>query len=279
MRRALALLALAALTACSSSDHEASVAPGATTPPPTAAPSEHASTAANPTTNTSAAPGSSSTAGAGGSPTTPAGGAPHASARAAAASKATAPGNYTYDSTGSQTISGGKQAINDTSTLTVSEVIEGSQTSTLHNSQGDTEQDLVVRSTGSFLATLTISSPGVNKEFRFSPPALLFPDPAKLGARWSWHSTSTDGSTTVNADNKLVRTETLTIGGQRVTTVVLQTHLVITGKDVHYTADATNWVAPAYRLPVKTHTVGSGSYGVLQFSFDVTDVLRSVHPA
>lgn len=281
MRRALALLALAALTACSSSDDKDSAASGAS-PTPTAAssPSSSASPDAGSGAGASAAPGASAGSGASATPSTAGGdGAPRPSATAATATKATPPGTYTYDSSGTQTISGGKQAVSSTATLTVSEVIDGSQTSTLHNSQGETEQDLVVRSNGTYLATLTISSPTVNKEFPFSPPALLLADPAKVGATWSWRSTSTDGSTTVTASNKVVRTETLTVGGQKVASVVVQTRLVITGKDLSYTADATNWVAPAYRLPVKTRTVGKGNYGVIAFSFDVTDVLRSVHPA
>jgi hypothetical protein len=281
MRRVLALLALAALAACSSSsDDKRSAAPGTTTATSTSsAPSTSPTSGASPATSASAvpgaSPGSSSSAG-----TTTTGGSPAPRATTGTSTtRSTAPGTYTYDSAGSQTVSGTKQPVDGTATLTVSEVIDGSQTSTLHNSQGDTEQGLVVRNNGSFLASLTISSPTVNKEFQFSPPALLLPDPAKVGAAWSWSGTSTDGTTKVSATNKVVRTEALTIGGKKVGTVVLQTHLVISGKSLSYTADATNWVAPAYRLPVKTHTKGQGKYGAFPFSFDVTDVMRSVTPA
>jgi hypothetical protein len=194
--------------------------------------------------------------------------------------RATAAGTYTYDSSGSQTFSGARQAVSGTATLTVSAVsTDGAQTSTLHNSQGDTQQAVAVRQSGSYLASLKVSSPSADLEFRFAPPALLLPDPAKAGASWSWSGTSTDGSTTVTASHKVLRTETVTIGGRPVSTVVLQSHLVLSGKNLTYTADATNWVAPAYRLPVRTHTVGKGSYGAFAFSFDVTDVLRSVQPA
>ena len=281
----LVLIAVATLTlgaGCSSSDHKGSAAPRSSDSASPAATSSPA-TGATPTSRPSASgsPAAAATGGPSSGPSSAATSGPHATTAPGkpAASKATAPGTYTYDSSGTQTISGSKQDVSGSSTLTVSPVIDGSQTSTLHNSQGDTEQDLAVRSTGSYLASLTVSSPAVNKEFQFAPPALLFPDPAKVGATWSWHSTSTDGTTTVTASNKVLRTESLTIGGQKVATVVLQTHLVITSKDVTYTADSTNWVVPAYRLPVKTHTVGKGHYGVFQFSFDITDVMRSVHPA
>ena len=280
MRRALALLALASLAACSSSDDKRSAAPRATTTPTTSsAASATPASGAKPTTSGSAAPGTSTGSSASPGPTT-AGGSPAARATTGTSTtRSTAPGTYTYDSSGSQTISGSKRPVDGTATLTVSEVIDGSQTSTLHNSQGDTEQGIDVRGNGSFLASLAIKSPAVNKEFEFSPPALLFPDPARVGATWSWSGKSTDGTTTVSATNKVLRTETLTIGGKKVATVVLQTHLVVTGQSVSYTADATNWVAPAYRLPVKTHTTGKGTYGAFPFSFDVTDVVRSVTPA
>ena len=275
MRRTLALLALAALAACSSSDHKgAQAADASTTPTASAAPSASSTPGTTPSAGASASPGS--TAGASGSPA-PRGTTTNAATTAPgmpSASKATAPGTYTYDASGT---SNGRQS-SGTSTLAISALANGKQTSTLHNDQGDTVQDVLVRDAGSYLASLRISSLMGNKEFDFSPAALLLPDPARVGASWTWSSTSTDGKTTAEATNKVVRTETLTIGGQKVATVVLQTHLVLSG-DYDYTADVTTWVAPALRLPVKDHTVGSGSFGVYPFSFDVTDVLRSVHPA
>lgn len=195
----------------------------------------------------------------------------------ASPARATAPGTYTADTSGTYSAGGGPQDASGTATLTVSPLRNGAQRSTLHTEQTETTQDLLVRDKGTYLAALTVGLP-VNKEFRPSPAALLFPAPATVGARWSWTSTSTDGASTVSADNKIARTETLTIGGQRVATTVLQTHLVITG-DVSYTADVTTWVATAYHLPVKDHTVGNGSFGLIPFSTDITSVLRSVRPA
>jgi len=192
--------------------------------------------------------------------------------------KGTAPGDYTYDAKGTYSLGGAPQQVEGTSTLTVSPLQGNRQTSTLHAEQGgDTVQDLVIESGGVKLARLSIGTP-VNKEFRNAPPVLLFPTPATVGRSWSWRSTSTDGSSTLTTTNKVVRTETLTIGGQRVATVVLQSRLVITG-DVTYTADVTTWVATAYRLPVKDHTKGSGRFGQIQFSTDITSVMRSVRPA
>lgn len=287
MRRTAVVLALVLLSACSSSKDKATTdaEPGTTSGPTSAAPqASRAQPGASASTAASARPGAAATA------TTSAGpdsggygsttGTNPSSAPRSSAAKGTPPGTYTYDSSGTSTTSpGGKQDVAKSSTLEVTEVVDGSQSSTLHNSQGDTTQSLVVRDNGSYLDALTVKGPGINTEFDFDPPALLLGVPARAGATWSWSGTSTDGKTTVKASNKVARAETVTIGGQKVPTVVLQTHLVITGQDFSYTADTTNWVATALRLPVKTHTVGNGKYGFIAFSFDVTDVLRSTRPA
>jgi hypothetical protein len=281
MRRALALcLALAALAACSSKEKATDAEPGTTATPTTAALASSASTpgsSAAPGTSASApAPGTSAAPGTSNAPSTGTGASP--AATRAATPTSTPPGTYTYDASGTQTILGSTSDVDGTSTLDVTPVSNGTQTSTQDNSQGKTTQTVVMRSTGMFLADLKITSPAFSKEFQLSPPVLLFPVPAPVGKSWTWSGTSTDGKTTVTATNKVVRTENLTIGGEKVQTVVLRTHLAITG-DVDYTADVTTWVAPSLRLPVKDHTVGKGSTGLGRFSFDVTDVMRSVHPA
>ena len=196
-----------------------------------------------------------------------------------AASKATPAGRYTYTSSGKVTVGATPQDASGTQTLTVAPIANGIQHTTLHSDDtGDTEQDIVVRDTGSYGASLKLTSPAFTKEFRPAAPVLLMPDPAAVGKRWSWAATSTDGKTHASATNALLRKETVTIGGQRVDTVVLQTHLVLSG-DVSYDAQLTLWWAPAYRLPVKTHTVGQGNYSGIPFKTDITGVMQSVKPA
>jgi hypothetical protein len=196
-----------------------------------------------------------------------------------AASKATAAGDYTYTSSGKVTFGATPQDAAGTQTLTVSPLRGDVQHSRLHSDDtGDTEQDVVVRDSGSYGASLKLTSPAFTKEFRPATPLLLVPDPAVVGRSWSWSATSTDGATHARATNTLLRTETLTIGGTRVATVVLQTHLVLSG-DLSYDAQLTVWWAPAYRLPVKSHTVGKGSYGGIPFKTDITAVMSSVKPS
>lgn len=200
----------------------------------------------------------------------------------AAVQRATAPGVYSSDSSGTIDVGAlGKQDAKGTQTLTISPIKAGSQHSSLHGDQGDTDQDLLVRDTGTYIADLTITSPAFGrqaKEFRPSPAVLLVPEPAKIGAAWSWGGVSTDGKTHVSTTNKIARSETVTIGGKAVPCVVVQTHLVLSG-DVTYDAQVTTWYAPGYRLAVKDHTLGKGSYAGTMFTTDISTLLRSVTPA
>ena len=281
MRTPLLLIApLALLTACSSGSSRPPESLRATTTP-SVSPSATQAVSQPPTTASSGAPAASGPAAAvpAGTATTSAAPLSTRAPGRPAASKATAAGQYTYTSSGTVTVGATPQDAAGTQTLTISALKDDVQHSTLHSDDtGDTEQDVVVRDTGSYGASLKLTSPAFSKEFRPATAVLLVPDPAVVGRSWSWSATSTDGATHVSASNKLVRTETLTIGGTKVSTVVLQTHLVLSG-DVWYDAQLTVWWAPAYRLPVKTHTVGKGSYSGIPFKTDVTAVMKSVEPS
>lgn len=286
MRARVTVLSVLLLAACSSGGDkgpqslESSPTPTTSTAA-SAAPSATRGTAS--TAPSSAPTGGSGAATSGGAATTAPSKAPLATTAPGkpAASKATAPGTYALDSEGTVTLGspGTPQDVSGESTLTIGPLKDGVQHSTLHSEEsGDTEQDIVVRDTGSYAASLKLSSPAFTKEFLPDPPFLLMPDPAKVGSAWSWSATSTDGKTTAKATNKLVRTESLTIGGTKVDTVVLQTRLVLSG-DVDFTADVTLWWAPSHRLPVKTRTVGQGSYNGFPFKTDITATMRSLKPA
>lgn len=201
------------------------------------------------------------------------------------ANKATAAGTYTLTTSGYVSSPGfGKQNAAGTQTLTFSAVKNGGQHSSLHGDQGDTDQDLLIRDKGTYIASLKLTSPAFNggKEFRPSPAVLLVPDPAAVGATWVWNATSTDGKTKVKATNKIARIETVTVGGTKVPCVVITTHLQVSG-DVTYDAQVTTWYSPTYHLPVKDHTVGNGTASFqgapITFKTDITSVMRSVTPA
>lgn len=288
MRPPLALVALLLLTACSSGGNGSPAGSSSANKTDATVPAATASTSAGATPSASGAATAPSSASAGPQSTAVGGTGSSAPATrpltttapgAPAAQKATAAGNYTLDTSGTVTLGAGPpRDAAGTSTLTVSPVKAGAQHTKLHSDQGDTEQDLLVRSSGTYAAGLTLSNRAFTKSFQPTPAVLLVPDPAKVGATWSWSAVSTDGQTTAKADNQVLRTETLTIGGTAVPCVVLRTHLVLSG-DLSYDAIVTTWYTPDHRLAVKDNSKGKGSYSGFPFSTDITSVVRSVQPS
>lgn len=195
----------------------------------------------------------------------------------ATGSSSTAPGAYTYDISGTVTV-GTAQDASGTATLTVDRPAGARQHSVLKSDRDRTEQDVVVRTNGTYLVRLSITNPAFSKEFRPAAPVLLVPDPADPGRSWSWTATSTDGKTTVQVSARIARRETLTIGGVRTPTSVVTSTLKLTG-DVTYTGRMETWYDAAHRLSVKEHTRGEGTFGGVAFTTDVTSVLRSTRPA
>ncbi|MDT7570622.1 MAG: hypothetical protein QOE05_796 [Actinomycetota bacterium] len=190
----------------------------------------------------------------------------------------TAPGSYTYDSSGTVAAGASKRDASGTATFTVDPPAGGRQHTLLGTDQGRTEQDVVVRSTGTFLVRLAITNPTFSKEFRFATPGLLVPDPATIGKTWSWTTKSTDGKTTAAVTARITGRETLTIGGEQTPTTVIESTLKLTG-DITYTAHMQNWADLTHRLSVKDHTKGEGMFGAVQFTTDITNVIRSTKPS
>ncbi|MCU1594094.1 MAG: hypothetical protein JWO12_1486 [Frankiales bacterium] len=292
MRTQIALVALLPLlaTGCSSgSSTSARAEIDASASPSTAATSRVASPAAVPGAPTTTPSSGSVGAGARGitssAPTVPARPITTVAPGKVDAAKATAPGKYTLDVSGFVSSPGfGKQDAKGTQTLTFSALRNGGQHSNVHGDQGDTDQDLLVRDRGTYLAALKLTSPAFNggKEFRPSPAALLVPEPAKVGTAWVWGATSTDGKTKAKATNRVARNESVTVGGRKVPCVVITTHLQVSG-DVTYDAQLTTWYSPSYHLPVKDHTVGNGTASFngapITFKTDISTLMRSVTPA
>jgi hypothetical protein len=272
------IVAAGLLTACGGSSTPSAAGRAATeaASPGSAAPTP--STAGGPTSAVGTASSPSASAGSAAAGTTPGSG---SAARTSTARKTapgtTAAGTYTYDTSGTVTVGTPKDA-SGTATLTVDPASSGKQHSVLADDQGRTEQDVVARTAGAFLARLVISNPAFAKEFRPASPVLLVPEPATPGRAWSWTATSTDGKTRVAVSARITRRETLTIGGAATPTSLVTSTLKLTG-DVTYTAQLQTWYDPAHRLSVKEHTRGNGTFGGVAFTTDVTSVLRSTRPA
>jgi hypothetical protein len=90
--------------------------------------------------------------------------------------------------------------------------------------------------------------------------------------------TSTDGKTHASYAAKVVRQETMTIGGTRVATWVIDSRLKLTG-DLTYTDDESTWYDEGRLLQVKTRTQGSGTFSGVPFTTDTTSTLRSLTPS
>jgi len=192
-----------------------------------------------------------------------------------AAPRFTPPGAYTYDVNGTVT-AGSTQKSSGSATLTVDKPVGEKQHSSFEGERGGTEQDVVHRADGTYLARLVIASFG--KEFRPAKPVLTMPVPAQIGKAWSWTMKSTDGKTTASLTAKIVRRETVTVGGQAIKAWVIEGTLKLTG-DFTYTDQRTSWHDDSRLLEVKERSRGSGSYGGMAFTTDMTSTLRSVRPS
>ena len=199
---------------------------------------------------------------------------------AAAPTKAasfTAAGTYTYDTHGTVT-AGTPRKVDGTADLKVDKPSGDMQHSSLGGDQGSTEQDVQHTSTGTYLVRLKLSAAGSPKEFHPAKPVLGHPSPATIGRSWSWTMTSTDGKTHAAYSARITRQETLTIGGTKVPTWVIESTLKLTG-DIVYTDAETTWYDDVRLLQVKTHSKGSGTISGIAFTTDVTSTMRSVKPS
>lgn len=274
MKRFSALVALVLLAGCgggSSPSTEAEATASPTVTSATTAPAGGSSATPSTGAGTSATKGPSSAA------TADASGSASPVASAPAAATFTAPGTYTYDSHGTFT-AGTPRKVDSTAELTVDKPSGNRQHSALGGEQSSTEQDVVHLSTGSYLARLVISLPGQTKEFRPAKPVLGHPRPAAVGRSWSWSMTSTDGKTKAAYAAKVVRKESVTIGGTKVAAWVIDSTLKLTG-DFAYTERGTIWYDESRLLRVKMRSQGSGSFSGIAFTTDVTNTLRSVKPS
>ncbi|MCW2777070.1 MAG: hypothetical protein JWN17_795, partial [Frankiales bacterium] len=193
-------------------------------------------------------------------------------------SLATRAGRYTYDAKGTVTAGGAPHDASGTATLTVDEPVGDTQSTVLEGDQGRTETDTQLKSTGRYVTRLLLTTPAFSKEFRPVPAALLLPEPATVGRSWSWSGTSTDGKTRVTATSRVLRSETVTVGGTSVPTRVVETRLVLRG-DVVYDGTTTTDVATGQRLPVREHGTGKGTISGIPFSTDTSSTLRSLDPS
>jgi hypothetical protein len=124
------------------------------------------------------------------------------------------------------------------------------------------------------IATVTCQGVRQSSETSYAPAQPRVRLPLKLGA--GWHYQGGGSSRTEDATFRVLRTESLTIGGRQVLTYVIGTTTSFTG-DESGTRDQTWWYAPSWSMPVKWHEKQTGKRSGASYSGDVT-VTVLAHP-
>jgi hypothetical protein len=184
-----------------------------------------------------------------------------------------------YARTGKQSVTGfGEQTLDGEGSLTV-DPPNGDDQRTFLSYGGNESVDQTLRSRPGLVELVhlkTATRTGTTTEFRPTPPVLFAPDPATVGRTWSWRITSTDGSSNVDGSFKVLRNETLTIGGEAVSTAVVEANLTLSGA-IAGTSKQTVWASPKYRLAVRTDDVTDTTAPFASHS-QSSSVLKSTKP-
>lgn len=122
------------------------------------------------------------------------------------------------------------------------------------------------------IATVTCQGVRQSSDTSFAPPQLRARLPLAVGA--SWTNKGGDSDRTESATSKVVRTETLTVGAERVPTWVIETSTTFTGSESG-SRTQTWWYSPAWAMPVKWTEQISGQRGGASYSEDVTVTVTS----
>jgi hypothetical protein len=122
------------------------------------------------------------------------------------------------------------------------------------------------------IATVTCQGVRQSSETSYTPEQPRVQLPLAVGK--SWHYKGGGADRTEDATSKVLRTETLVIGGQRVLTYVIHTATSFTGGESG-TRDQTWWYAPTWAMPVKWHEKQSGHRSGASYSGDITATVTS----
>jgi len=190
--------------------------------------------------------------------------------------KPAAAGRYTYDNSGTSSF-GAPPA---TSSLIV-DPPQGTQQHSTNDggSSGKTETTLDYKPEGVHLVEIKVSAAGRTYDFVGNPPnPLAAPTGVKPGQSVDFTLSDAASNTTIQVHIDFVRTETITIGGQPVDTLVIhQVGTLSGGLTGTQTMDA--WVSQQYDLFVKTHSTGDVKSGPIEAKSDVTSTLEKLTPS
>ena len=188
--------------------------------------------------------------------------------------KPTIPGTYTYDNQGNT----GFGAPPATSPLIVDPPQGTRQHSTNdQGSSGKTETTLDYQNDGVRLVEIKITNGSTTFDFVGNPPPLAAPTGVQPGQSVEFDLASSPPGTNIHVHIDFVRTETITIGGQPVNTMVIHQVGTLSGKLTGtQTQDA--WVSQQYDLFVKSHGVADVKYSGFSIHSDVTSTLEKLTP-
>ena len=195
----------------------------------------------------------------------------------AAAAGPTPPGRYSYETAGRFTGPLGASPRDGETVLTVDPPAGARQRSVRRGPDRTVEQVLEARADGTYLVSLRITDGGFAQEVRPPTPVLALPAPAPVGREWAWQAPTADGATTVSSSFRVVRAETIAVGGRAVPTQVVEATVTSTGA-VSTSGRQTFWYSPSDRLIVVLQEVTDATVAGLAFRSESTERLRSLQP-
>jgi len=150
----------------------------------------------------------------------------------------------------------------------------------VYSSSWSQQQILLFRSTGVFLKGITsrFGSGAFVQEDTCTPSHALKAIALPFVVGNSWSDQATCNGRNVAIKGKVLRTETRTVGGSRVTTDVVNIVTRQTGNGYDVTVNLTMWIAPKYGLSVHATQSGSGSAQGYPFTENLTEDLQRLTP-
>ena len=150
----------------------------------------------------------------------------------------------------------------------------------VYSSSWSQQQILLFRSTGVFIKSLTtrIGSGGFVNEQTCTPDHPLKAIVLPLVVGNSWSDQGTCSGRTVKISGQVLRTETYTVGGTKVTTDVVSLKTTQTGNGDNITLNLMMWISPKYGLTVHSTTNGSGTAQGTAFKENLTETLTRLTP-
>ncbi|MEY2423281.1 MAG: hypothetical protein QOI95_3348 [Acidimicrobiaceae bacterium] len=187
-------------------------------------------------------------------------------------------GKYTYHATGTTSLNGPPSSVDVQAVTTIEDLNDDDQRATTTGGGGGAgDQVQVLRYSSDKIELLSLEMTGAVHKV-FNGPVLFAPVPGSVGQAWAWDLTSTDALTHVHQSSRIDRTETVTIGGQSVDTVVVETDLTFSG-DINGSGHLTSWVSPIYKVGVRSHSTLDATYATFHLTSDITADLLDLRPS